>query len=286
MRLLDGKPIARDIRAKVKEQALAYRANGVIPTLLIIIATEDEQAAWYVRSIRKAAEACDIKVHLTELSADAPTEMIADALRAAAIDPMVHGILLQTPLPAGVKIDELLSIIPPQKDVDGASPISAGRLLYGQAAFAPATAEAVLTLLDYYNVLLPGKQAVVVGRSRIVGRPAAHLLLERDATVTICHSRSSDLPVSTRTADVLVVAAGKPGLITSADVKPGAVVIDVGTNVTDDNRLVGDVAADVAGIADLTPVPGGVGPVTTSLILQHTLTSVSNLLATAQALQH
>jgi methylenetetrahydrofolate dehydrogenase (NADP+)/methenyltetrahydrofolate cyclohydrolase len=277
VRLLDGKPIAHAIRQKVQQQAVAYREAGIIPTLAIVIATTDAQAAWYVRSICKAAEACDINALVIELSSDAKTDVIAAELGSLANDPTIHGILLQTPLPDGVVIDDLLSLIPSEKDIDGASPASAGQLLYGLPAFAPATAEAVLKILEYYEVPLPGRRAVVVGRSRIVGKPVAHLLLERDATVTICHSRSRDLGEHTRTADILVVAAGKIGLIQHGDVKSGAVVVDVGTNVTEDNKLVGDVAADVAEIADLTPVPGGVGPVTTSLILQHTLISVDKL---------
>jgi methylenetetrahydrofolate dehydrogenase (NADP+)/methenyltetrahydrofolate cyclohydrolase len=159
------------------------------------------------------------------------------------------------------------------KDVDGANPESLGRLAAGLPAFAPATAEAVLSLLDHAHIELRGRHAVVVGRSAVVGKPVAHLLLHRDATVTICHSRTADLARHSRDADVLVVAAGRPGMITGAQVRPGAVVIDVGTNPTADGGLVGDVepvsTAEVAGA--LTPVPGGVGPVTSALLLQHTV---------------
>jgi methylenetetrahydrofolate dehydrogenase (NADP+)/methenyltetrahydrofolate cyclohydrolase len=274
MRILDGKPIAQEIRATVSRLSADLRAEGVVPTLAIVIATKDEQAAWYVRSICKAAVACGVEAQVIELSPEADTMVIMHSLKTLAADPSVHGILLQTPLPKDVAIDDLLNLIPPEKDIDGASPVSAGRLLYGLPAFAPATAEAVLTILKHYEVKLHSVQAVVVGRSRIVGKPVAHLLLERDATVTICHSLSSDLHTITRAADVLVVATGKPNLIGPDAVKPGAVVIDVGTTVSETGRLVGDVAADVAEIADLTPVPGGVGPVTTALILQHTITSV------------
>jgi methylenetetrahydrofolate dehydrogenase (NADP+)/methenyltetrahydrofolate cyclohydrolase len=178
--------------------------------------------------------------------------------------------MLQTPLPEGALLADLARAIPAGKDVDGASPESLGRVTAGLPAFAPATAEAVLALLDYYQVELHGRHAVVVGRSVVVGKPVAHLLLDRHATVTISHSRTADLAAITRQADVLVVAAGRAGLIGPGHVSAGATVIDVGTNVTDDGRLAGDVDPAVAGVAAaLSPVPGGVGPVTTALLLRH-----------------
>ena len=275
MTVLDGKVIARDIKASVKEEAEAARAQGVVPTLAIVIATDDGGAVWYVNSIRKAAEACAIDVRMVELSTVATTDEIADALRAVANDDMVHGIILQTPLPQNCAVDDLLGLIPPYKDVDGANPLSAGHLFYGMPGFAPATAAAVMKVIDYYDISLAGKQVTVVGRSRVVGKPVANLLLNQDATVTICHSRTPDITQHTLTADVLVVAAGKAGLVTSEMVKPGGVVIDVGTNPTDDGKLVGDVDPGVEQVAGaLTPVPGGIGAVTTALILQHTLVSV------------
>jgi methylenetetrahydrofolate dehydrogenase (NADP+)/methenyltetrahydrofolate cyclohydrolase len=185
-------------------------------------------------------------------------------------DPEVHGIIAATPLPAGASLAGLAAAIPSAKDVDGASPESLGRLAAGLPAFAPATAEAVLGLLDHYGVELRGRHAVVVGRSVVVGKPAAHLLLDRHATVTICHSRTADLAAFTRQADVLVAAAGRAGLIGPGHVSPGTTVIDVGTNVTPGGGLAGDVDPAVAGVAAaLTPVPGGVGPVTTALLLSH-----------------
>ncbi len=191
-------------------------------------------------------------------------------------DASVHGIVLQTPVPAGLALTELGAAIAPDKDVDGASPVSLGRLVAGLPAFAPATAQAVLQLLDYHGIGLAGRRAVVVGRSVVVGKPVAHLLLARDATVTVCHSRTAELAAVTSEADILVAAAGRPGLIKAEHVRPGAVVIDVGTNAAD-GGLVGDVDAgsvsDVAGA--LSPVPGGVGAVTTAQLLLNAVTAAA-----------
>jgi methylenetetrahydrofolate dehydrogenase (NADP+)/methenyltetrahydrofolate cyclohydrolase len=204
---------------------------------------------------------------------------IIAALTQLADDPEVHGVILQTPLPDQANLAELATAIPIAKDIDGASPESLGRLAAGLPAFAPATAEAVLALLDHYQAELLGRRAVVVGRSVVVGKPVAHLLLDRHATVTICHSRTLDLASVTREADVLVAAVGRAGLIGPGHVSPGTVVIDVGTNATADGGLAGDVApavADVEGVA-LTPVPGGVGPVTTALLLRHVVAAAARI---------
>lgn len=275
MTVLDGKIIAREIKASVKNEAELYRAQGVVPTLAIVLATDDGGAVWYVNSIRRAAEACAVDVRMVELATTATTDEIANALNILANDDTVHGIILQTPLPQDVIVDDLLGLIPPHKDVDGANPLSAGNLLYGIPGFAPATAAAVMKVIEYYDIELAGKQVTVVGRSRVVGKPVANLLLNQNATVTICHSRTPDILQYTQSADVLVVAAGKAGLITPEMVKPGGIVIDVGTNPTSDGKLVGDVDPRVDEVAGaLTPVPGGIGAVTTALILQHTLVSV------------
>jgi methylenetetrahydrofolate dehydrogenase (NADP+) / methenyltetrahydrofolate cyclohydrolase len=267
---LSGRELAAGLRARTTESAAALTAAGTPPRLAIVVATADESSAWYVRSIAKAAAAVGIVCDI--VSPAATVEEIGTALRRLGEDDAVHGIILQTPLPTGVDVAELAAAIPPAKDVDGANPASLGRLAAGLPAFPPATAEAVLALLDHHGVALAGRHAVVVGRSTVVGKPAAHLLLDRHATVTICHSRTSDLAAITRQADVLVAAVGRPGLITSEHVAPGTVVIDVGTNPTADGGLVGDVDPAVAEVAaGLTPVPGGVGPVTTALLLQHTV---------------
>ena len=266
-RELSGRELARQLRAVVAERAAGLTKEGRQPRLAVVTASDDGGSAAYVRSITNAAArdgiACDVARTTTAAGITATLAQLAD-------DPEVHGIILQTPLPEGASLADLARAIPPAKDVDGASPESIGRLVAGLPAFAPATAEAVLALLDHYGVELRGRHAVVVGRSVVVGKPAAHLLLDRNATVTICHSRTADLPAITRQADVLVAAAGRAGLIGPGYVSPGTTVIDVGTNAAPGGGLAGDVDPAVAGVAAaLTPVPGGVGPVTTALLLQH-----------------
>ena len=198
---------------------------------------------------------------------------IRAALTRLSADDTVHGIILQTPLPPGATLEDLAGAIAVEKDVDGANPLSLGRLAAGLPAYPPATAAAVLAILDHHGVELAGRRATVIGRSTVVGKPVAHLLLDRHATVTVCHSRTPDLASVTSTADILIAAAGRAGLVTAAHVKPGAVVVDVGTNPTPDGGLVGDVDAPSVAerAAALTPVPGGVGPVTTALLLRHTV---------------
>ena len=267
MTALGGRELASAIRAAAAAQAAELTAADRQPRLAVVSATDDEASAWYVRSLANAAGkegiACDVLRTTTANGITATLAQLAD-------DPEVHGVILQTPLPDGASLPALAAVIPLAKDVDGASPESLGRLMAGLPAFAPATAAAVLALLDYYQVELSGRHAVVVGRSVVVGKPVAHLLLDRNATVTICHSRTADLPAITRQADVLVVAAGRAGLIGPGHVSPGTTVIDVGTNATAGGGLAGDVDPAVAGVAAaLTPVPGGVGPVTTALLLRH-----------------
>lgn len=264
---LSGRELAARIRAETAQSAATLTERGRQPRLAVVTATGDEASAAYVRSLGNAAVkagiACD--VHRAD-SAGGVTAVLARL----AGDPGVHGIILQTPLPAGASLTELAAAIPPGKDVDGASPQSLGRLLAGLRAYPPATAEAVLALVDHYQVELAGRRAVVVGRSVVVGKPVAHLLLARNATVTICHSRTPDLAAVTREADVLVAAAGRAGLIGPGHLSPAATVIDVGTSVTADGKLAGDVDPAAAAVAGaLTPVPGGVGPVTTALLLRN-----------------
>ncbi|WP_234010534.1 bifunctional 5,10-methylenetetrahydrofolate dehydrogenase/5,10-methenyltetrahydrofolate cyclohydrolase [Streptomyces sp. SPB074] len=207
---------------------------------------------------------------MLHLGPKASTEEVRDALRGLGEDASVHGVILQTPLPAGVDARPLAEAVPTEKDVDGANPLSLGRLTAGLPAFAPATAEAVIALLDHHDIPLLGARAVIVSRSTVVGKPLAQLLLARDATVTVCHSRTRDLAEATREADILIAAAGQPGLLTAEHVRPGAIVIDVGTNPTPDGGLTGDVDPSAARVAGgLSPVPGGVGPVTTALLLAH-----------------
>ncbi|SDP84610.1 methylenetetrahydrofolate dehydrogenase (NADP+) / methenyltetrahydrofolate cyclohydrolase [Arthrobacter sp. ok909] len=270
--LLSGKTLAKTIQQKAHDEARGLEADGLHPTLAVVVATDDGSTHWYVRSIERAAERAGISCRIVDLGHDATGEDLAAALKDLSADPSVNGIILQTPLPAGVESDELVGHIAPEKDVDGANPLSLGRLAVGQPSFAPATARAVIEILDHFDIPLAGRNVVVIGRSAVVGKPLSLLLLERDAAITVCHSKSGPLEKYTKTADVVVVAAGRAGLLNGDHVSSAAVVVDVGTNVLPDGSLVGDVdEASVRGVAAaLTPVPGGVGSVTTSLLLLHT----------------
>ncbi len=273
-RQLSGRELAASIRASAASLAAGLAAAGRPPRLAVVTATADEASAWYVRSLGRAAAQAGIACDVIDVTAD--VDGVRAALAALSGDASVHGILLQTPLPGGARLADLADSIDPAKDVDGANPVSLGRLLTGLPAFAPATAEAVLALLDHHGVALGGRRAVVVGRSAVVGKPVAALLLARDATVTVCHSRTRDLAAVTSSAEVLVAAAGRAGLIGPGFVAPGAVVVDVGTNAVADGGLVGDVDPAVAAVAGaVSPVPGGVGPVTTALLLRHVVAAAA-----------
>lgn len=267
--LIDGKGIARAIN---RDTAALVETLPAAAKLAIVTPTSDEGAAWYVRALRRAADrlgiACEIEESL-------------DALDGLADASDVHGILCQTPLPDGLTLAEVGARIPVAKDVDGANPTSLGMLAAGvDGAFAPATAAAVLEILRRSSVPLVGRRVVVVGRSTVVGKPAALLLLAEHATVTVCHSRTTDLPAVCRSADVLVAAVGRAGLIDSSYVQPGAVVIDVGTNPTPSGGLVGDVDPAVESVAAaMTPVPGGVGPVTTAMLMRQTVEAAARQLS-------
>ncbi|MFC9257168.1 bifunctional 5,10-methylenetetrahydrofolate dehydrogenase/5,10-methenyltetrahydrofolate cyclohydrolase [Amycolatopsis thailandensis] len=277
MTLIDGRAIAAAITAEVTETAAKLRESGTVPTLAVLVPTDDDATAWYVRSIERAAKKVGVDCRVVQL--EKPTgEDVTRELDKLSADPAVHGIICQTPLPEGVTLDDVGAHIDPRKDVDGANPVSLGRLAAGLPTYAPATAAAVLEILKREQVALTGAQVAVVGRSTVVGKPAALLLLGENATVTVCHSRTKDLAAVTKTADVLVVAVGRAHFAGADHVKPGAVVIDVGTNPTPEGGLVGDVdQAAVEGIAgSITPVPGGVGPVTTSLLLRHTVTAAQS----------
>ncbi|WP_017585105.1 bifunctional 5,10-methylenetetrahydrofolate dehydrogenase/5,10-methenyltetrahydrofolate cyclohydrolase [Nocardiopsis ganjiahuensis] len=271
--VLSGKEPAAAIRQDTRATAERLTRQGTPPGLAVVVATADESSAWYVRSIARAAEKAGIVCEVADLGPDATPDRIRERLLGLSADPAVHGIILQTPLPEGANAADLAGAIAFEKDVDGAGPVSLGRLAAGLPAFAPATAEAVLAVLDHHRIDLSGRSVAVVGRSTVVGKPVAHLLLDRDATVTVCHSRTKDLASVTSTADIVVAAVGRPRLLTGEYVREGAVVVDVGTNPTEDGGLVGDVDAETVGpkAAALTPVPGGIGPVTTALLLRHTV---------------
>ncbi|GEM34738.1 bifunctional protein FolD [Nocardia neocaledoniensis NBRC 108232] len=268
---LTGKELAAAINADTKDRAAALGAAGSAPTLALIVANDDPASAWYVNSLRKAAERLGIACERIDLGADASAETIRAELTARSADPATDAIMLQTPLPAGVVLDDVSAAIAAHKDVDGVSPLSLGLLASGLDGFVPATSEAVVELLKHHGIALQGRLVTVVGRSNIVGKPLAQLLLAENATVTVAHSRTADLAAVTTPADIVVAAAGRIGLITGKHVGDGAVVIDVGTNESADGGIVGDVdAASVDGkAAALSPVPGGVGPVTTALLMRH-----------------
>lgn len=276
--LLSGKALAETIQQKAREGAQNLAADGQRPTLAVVVATDDGSTHWYVRSIERAAEKAGISCRILDLGQGASAQALATVLKDLSADPSVNGIILQTPLPPGVQTDQLVGHIAPEKDIDGANPLSLGRLAVGQPAFAPATARAVIEILDHFGIPLAGRNVVIIGRSAVVGKPLSLLLLERDAAVTICHSKSGPLEKYTKAADIVVVAAGHTGLLIGDHVSSAATVIDVGTNVLPDGSLVGDVdAVSVRGVAAaLTPVPGGVGSVTTSLLLLHTTEAARN----------
>jgi methylenetetrahydrofolate dehydrogenase (NADP+) / methenyltetrahydrofolate cyclohydrolase len=280
--LVDGRTVAVTMATATAAAAAVLRSGGITPTLAVLVPTDDAGTAWYVRSIQRTAARTSITCQVHQMGgprcAPPSAAEISDRLAELSRDPAVHGVICQTPLPAGAELARVAAAIPVGQDVDGANPASLGGLAAGlPGVFAPATAAAVLTILRHERIPLSGRRAVVVGRSTVVGKPAALLLLAEHATVTIAHSRTTDLPAVCREADVLVVAVGHPGLIGADHVRPGAVVIDVGTSPTDGGGLAGDVdAAAVTGIASvLTPVPGGVGPVTTAVLMQHVLAAAA-----------
>jgi methylenetetrahydrofolate dehydrogenase (NADP+) / methenyltetrahydrofolate cyclohydrolase len=279
-RVIDGKALAAEVRARVADgvRELAAAGDGRAPGLATVLVGSDPASRVYVGSKRKLCEEVGMRsLHHELAEATAPGKLLqlVDDLNA---DPRVNGILVQLPLPDQIDQDEVIARIDPAKDVDGLTATSAGLLAQGRPGLVPCTPQGVVELLRHAGVELQGAEAVIVGRSILVGRPLASLLVGEDATVTICHSRTRDLAAVCRRADVLVAAVGSPRLIDAAMVKPGATVIDVGTNRTDDG-LVGDIdfeaVREVAGA--ITPVPGGVGPMTIAMLLANTLRAARNV---------
>jgi methylenetetrahydrofolate dehydrogenase (NADP+)/methenyltetrahydrofolate cyclohydrolase len=271
--IIDGKEVAARVRAEVARDVAAFRERtGRGPGLATILVGDDAASAVYVANKRKACAEVGIADFHQHLPADASQDDVAAVIEDANGNPEVSGILLQLPVPAGLNGKELTALIEADKDVDGLTHVSAGRLMQGAPGLRPATPLGVIELLDSYSVPLEGAEAVVVGRSDLVGKPVSFLLLERNATVTICHSRTRDLPGVCARADVLIAAVGRTELIGADYVKPGAAVIDVGINRTDDG-LKGDVqfdaVAEKAGL--ISPVPGGVGPMTIAMLLRNTV---------------
>ena len=270
-RLLDGKSLAAQVRVAVKREVEALAQRGIRPGLAVLLAGENPASRVYVRNKVRACEETGVRSDLYELPASVSEEALVDRVLALNDDPDIHGILVQLPLPKQVDAHEVLETIAPAKDIDGFHESNLGALLAGRPRMVPCTPAGVMRLLDHAGVPLAGSHAVVIGRSNIVGKPLALLLLQRDATVTLCHSKSRDLENLARSADILVAAVGRAKLVTGRMVKPGACVIDVGVNRLSDGSLAGDVdfaaASEVAGW--ITPVPGGVGPMTIAMLLEN-----------------
>lgn len=270
-RVLDGRPVARRVREGVAARVRALRGKGVVPCLAAVLVGDDPASQVYVGRKEQACRQVGIDSRVLRLPKETTMEELRRILAALAADPAVHGVLVQQPLPPQCDLAEVAMAVPPEKDVDGLHPYNAGRLLRGERGLLPCTPRGIMTLLRHYDIPVAGRSAVIVGRSMLVGRPLAALLLHADATVTLCHSRTPDLAHWTRQADILVVAVGRPGLIQPAMVRPGAAVVDVGITRCGD-RLLGDVDPSVADVAGaLSPVPGGVGPMTVAMLLENTV---------------
>ena len=272
--LIDGKSIAASVRASVKSKVESLAARGVRPGLAAILVGDDPASRIYVTKVKaRACEEAGVRSELHELPAQVSERELLERIAALNGDPAIHGILVQLPLPKHVSSERVLAAVAQRKDVDGFHPENLGRLIAGRPGFVPCTPAGVMRLLEHAGVPLAGRRAVIVGRSTIVGKPMALLLLQKDATVTICHSKTIDLAAVTRQADILIAAAGRAKLVTADMVKPGACVIDVGVNRLADGSLAGDVdfaaAREVAGW--ITPVPGGVGPMTVAMLIVNTV---------------
>ena len=273
--LIDGNALSRQLRTDVSHRVTALKARGITPGLAVILVGDNPASQVYVRNKVKACEDTGMHSVLEKYDATMPEAELLARVNALNNDPTIHGILVQLPLPAHIDAQKVIEAISPAKDVDGFHVASAGALMVGQPGFWPCTPYGCLKMLESIGYDLRGKHAVVIGRSNIVGKPMAMMLLQKDATVTICHSRTADLKALTLQADVIVAAVGKRNVLTADMVKPGAVVLDVGMNRNEEGRLCGDVDFDgvkaVAGY--LTPVPGGVGPMTITMLMVNTLAS-------------
>jgi len=280
-RIIDGKTIAQEVRAEWKLRADALKARGITPGLAVIIVGEDAASKVYVANKVKAC--AELGLHSEHIALPADTSEAALLAKIAALnaDPKIHGVLVQLPVPKHINSEKVLNAISPDKDVDGFHPVNVGALSTGNMRFAPCTPYGSMKLLEKAGVSIEGKHAVVIGRSNIVGKPMAMMLLQANATVTICTSKTVDLAKFTRDADILVVAIGKAKMVTGDMIKPGAAVIDVGMNRDEHGKLCGDVdfesAKEVAGW--ITPVPGGVGPMTITMLVANTVQSAERAAA-------
>ncbi len=278
-KIIDGRAHAAAALAQAKRRVEALRSRGVQPQFAVLLAGDDPASRVFVRTKRKAADEVGVQADVHELPATVTEALLLERIAALNADPRVHGILVQLPLPPPLAAARVIEAVSPLKDVDGFHTRNLGALAAGLPGFVPCTPAGILRLLEGESVALAGRRAVVIGRSNIVGKPMALLLLQRDATVTICHSKTRDLKAIAREADILVVAAGRPKLVAADMVKPGACVIDVGMNRLPEGGLAGDVdpaAREVAGL--ITPVPGGVGPMTVAMLILNTVNAAERSL--------
>ncbi len=273
--LIDGKKIAAETRAEIAEAVAAQKAAGVTPGLAVIIVGENPASQVYVRNKHKACGEVGMYSEVIEMPGDTTEETLLAKIAELNHDDKIDGILVQLPLPKHIDEEKVINAIRPDKDVDAFHPVNTGKIMIGNPDFLPCTPAGVMVMLQKTGIDITGKSCVVVGRSNIVGKPMAMLLLGANGTVTVCHSKTKDLAAVTREADILVVAIGRADFITGDMVKEGAVVIDVGMNRREDGKLTGDV--DFASASErasyITPVPGGVGPMTITMLLQNTLTA-------------
>lgn len=271
--IIDGKALAAQVKAEAAAETAALKAKGVTPCLAVILVGEDPASQVYVRGKAKDCGDCGIDSRVIRLPEETTQTELLKLVGELAADKAVNGILVQLPLPAHIDEKAVIDAIPPEKDVDGFSPVNVGRMQIGEPCFLPCTPAGCIRMIESTGTAIEGKHAVVIGRSNIVGKPAALLLLAKNATVTICHSRTANLKELCAGADILVAAVGKAGFVTGDMVKPGAVVIDVGINRGEDGKLHGDVdfAAAAEKAAYITPVPGGVGPMTRAMLMKNTV---------------
>ncbi|MCI8331974.1 MAG: bifunctional methylenetetrahydrofolate dehydrogenase/methenyltetrahydrofolate cyclohydrolase FolD [Clostridiales bacterium] len=274
-KIINGKEVSEKIRLRIAEEVKDLAAKGIVPGLAVILVGDDPASQVYVRNKKRACEQAGIYSESYELPGNTSQEELLALIDKLNNDPKINGILAQLPLPSHIDEETVINRISPDKDVDAFHPVNVGKIMIGNYDFLPCTPAGVMALLAESGVDCAGKECVVVGRSNIVGKPQAMLLLHNHGTVTICHSRTKNLAEVTRRADILIAAVGKPDFITAEMVKPGAVVIDVGINRKADGKLTGDVDfASVEPVASyITPVPGGVGPMTITMLLQNTLKS-------------
>lgn len=274
--IIDGKLVSAETRKEIAREAKEFTAEtGIVPGLAVILVGDDPASAVYVRNKHKGCLDVGFKSFQIELPKETTEEELVNRIKELNENPEVHGILVQLPLPKHISEERIINTISPEKDVDAFHPVNVGKILIGNYDFLPCTPAGVMQLLKYYNVNISGKECVVIGRSNIVGKPMALLLLAENGTVTVCHSRTKDLQEVAKRADILVVAIGKAKFVGKEMVKPGAVVIDVGINRDENGKLCGDVNfSEVEDVASMiTPVPGGVGPMTITMLLKNTLTA-------------